>query len=586
MSLDKSLLEKVRNVAYKHALLNAYKHGGKADLKAVISKIIAEIPESRGLIKDLIGVVKNIVDEVNKMSFEEQYRVLAENYPEALEEKIVEQERKLQPLPNATRGKVVTRFAPNPDYTIHLGNARPALLSYWYAREYEGRFILRFEDTDPRTKSPYPEAYEMIKNDLKWLGIDWDEEYIQSMRLPIFYSIVKELIQRGGAYVDKCSDKEFKKYRLLGKGCPHRSRSVDDNLEEFDKVISGYYSEGEVVIRIKTDMAHPDPSVRDWVGMRIIDTSKNPHPVVGSKYILWPTYNLACGIDDHLMGVTHVLRAREHLSNTVKQKYLYDHMGWKYPETIHFGRLSLEGVILSKSKMRDMVLKQGLKPYDDPRFGTLSGLRRRGVVRETIWEIVRQVGIKHIDARISFVNLASINRVRIDPISKRYMAVEEPLKIRFKLDNDVEAHVIRHPSTNEKFTYRFKAGEIELYVSSRDYDTIVKTGYFRLYGFANLKIIGETHHGLSKTLVCEVTGFSHEEAVFKKLPIIQWVKPDEAVEVELFTPKETKLVVSRLLGERALLERRVNDIVQLIRIGFARIDDVCGDSVKMIYAHD
>lgn len=587
MAIDRSLLERVREVAYKHALLNACKHGGKADLKAVVAKVIAEVPEVRGVVKEIVALVKEVVDEVNKMSAEDQLRVIKQNYPELLAEKHVEEEKKLQPLPNAIKGKVVTRFAPNPDYVLHLGNARPALLNYWYAKMYDGKFILRFEDTDPRTKAPFPEAYHRIKEDLKWLGVSWDEEYIQSLRLPKFYEVTYELIKRDGAYVDTCSGREFNKYKVAGKPCPHRLQSVDRNLEEMDRVLSGHYGEGEVVVRVKTDMNHPDPSVRDWVAFRVIDTSKTPHPLVGDKYILWPTYNFACGVDDYLMGVTHVLRAREHLSNTVKQKFLYNHMGWAYPEAIHFGRLSLEGFILSKSKMRDLVFKQGLKPYDDPRFGTISGLRKRGFVRETVWEVIRQVGVKPIDARISFVNLASINRSIIDPRARRFMAVDEPgVKLVFKLDRYVEASVIRNPSTGEKYVYRINPGLIEVLVSSRDVDLLRKTREVRLLGFVNVSVLEEKLMNNHVVLYGEATGFTHEEAVAKKLPIIQWVKPDESVHVDLVMCKGMDLQVVKLLGEKALQGVKVNDVVQLVRIGFVRVDEVSGSMVKTIFIHD
>ncbi len=585
MSVDKSLLEKVREIAYKYALLNAYKHNGKAELKPVISKVIGELPEVRSIIREIIGYIREVVEEVNKLSLDEQRKILEKNWPELLEEKKVESRKQLPPLPNAIEGKVITRFAPNPDYTIHLGNARPALLSYWYAEMYKGRMILRFEDTDPRTKAPFPEAYDAIKDDLRWLGIKWDEEYIQSMRLPIFYSILRQLIEKGGAYVDKCSDKEFKKYRDAGKACPHRDLPKETHLEELDKILEGYYEEGEAVIRVKTDIKHPDPSIRDWVAFRIIDTSKTPHPIVGDKYILWPTYNFAAAVDDHLMGVTHILRAKEHVSNTIKQKYLYDHMGWKYPETIHFGRMSLEGVILSKSKMRKMILEYNMEPYDDPRFGTLSGLKRRGIVRETIWEIVRQVGVKAIDAQISYVNLASINRSIIDPRAKRYMAIENPLPIILELDKDVEATIIRHPSTHEKHKYLLSKGKHILLISRSDYK-LFKDNKARLMGFANIEVEEPIVFNDILGYSAKIIGYAPEDAKRLGLPIIQWVKSNEYVKVDLIVPRGNEIEHRELLAEKALLSIGVGEIIQFYRIGFARIDSIEEGKVVCIYAHE
>ncbi|MCD6196443.1 MAG: glutamate--tRNA ligase [Staphylothermus sp.] len=585
MTLEKSLLEKVKKTAYKHALLNAYKHGGKAELKPVIAKIIGEIPEIRKNVREIIDLVKQVIEEVNKLSLEQQRKILEKEYPELLEEKREEKEKTLPPLPNAILGKVITRFAPNPDYTIHLGNARPALLSYWYAEMYNGKMILRFEDTDPRTKASFPEAYEKIKEDLSWLGIKWSEEYIQSLRLPIFYEILRRLIEKGGAYIDKCPSKEFKKYRDSGKPCPHREQPIDKQLEEYDKILEGYYGEGEAVIRIKTDLNHPDPSVRDWVAARIIDTSKTPHPIVGDRYILWPTYNLAAAVDDHLMGVTHILRAKEHVSNTIKQKYLYDHMGWKYPETIHFGRLSLEGVILSKSKMRKMILEYNMTPYDDPRFGTISGLRRRGIVREALHKIIRDVGIKPIDAHISFVNLAAINRSLIDKYARRYMAVDNPVYLKLSgFKNSLEAHIMRHPDTKETYRYLIKPNDIVM-ISGKDFK-IIENKMFRLLGLGNFALssifVSNTIIGFEARLIST----SPEDARKNNAPIIQWVKMNEHIIAELIIPEDLELKRKILYVEKNIVEEKIDNIVQFYRIGFARIDSIEENIVKCIYTHN
>lgn len=584
---ENSLWEKVREVAYKHALINAVKHNGKADVKAVTSKVFGEVPEIRKSVREYIQLIQQVVEEVNKLSLEEQIKTIRENWPELLEEKKEEvKEKRLPPLPNAEMGKVVTRFAPNPDYTIHLGNARPALLSYWYAEQYRGEMILRFEDTDPRIKSPYPEAYQAIKEDLRWLGVRWGREYIQSLRMEIFYELAKELIARRGAYIDKCPDKEFRKLRSIGKACPHRNLPVETQLEEFDKMLQGYYGEGEAVLRVKTDLNHPDPSVRDWVAMRIIDTSKTPHPVVGDKYVVWPTYNFAAAVDDHLMGVTHVLRAKEHISNTVKQSYLYNHMGWKYPEAIHFGRLSLEGFILSKSKMRKMIIDLGIDAYRDPRLGTLSGLRRRGIVREALWEIIREVGIRPVDAKISYVNLAAINRALIDPVANRYMAVEDPVPVVLEgLEKEIKAKIPVHPSKPDYYEYSLKDGSL-VYLSSNDVGLLIGKPV-RLLGVANF-VLRNTPLVSSGKLVLQAEFHSLEHENAKKLgaPIVQWVPDGQMVEVEMLTPHGTTLRSRRLLAEQRLASEKEGAIVQFYRLGFARIDRIGENRVTCIFAHE
>ncbi len=586
MTLDKSLLEKVRETAYKYALLNAVKHEGKPSLKAVVAKVVGEIPEIRKHIREIINVIREVINEVSKLTLEEQIKIIKKEWPELLSEERKEEKKELPPLPGALPGKVVTRFAPNPDYVIHLGNARPALLSYWYAEKYKGKMILRFEDTDPRTKASFPEAYERIKEDLRWLGIKWDEEYIQSMRLPIFYDILYKLIEKGGAYVDKCKASEFKKYRDSGKPCPHRDMPIETQLEELDKILEGHYGEGEAVIRVKTDLSHPDPSVRDWVAARIIDTTKTPHPIVGEKYILWPTYNLAAAVDDHIMGITHILRAKEHVSNTVKQSYLYNHMGWKYPETIHFGRLSLEGVILSKSKMRALVREQGMEAYDDPRFGTISGLRRRGIVRETLWEIIKDVGTKAIDAHISYVNLASINRSIIDPIATRYMGVEKPVYAILKgFSANIKARIPRLLNKNDYHKYIIKPNSTVAF-SANDLKLFINKKIVRLMGLGNfvLENIEITEDQIIAVL--NLHSLSHKDAKKLRAPIIQWVLPAESTNLELVIPEAMKIRRSYMLVEKNVIDReKPGNHIQLYRVGFARIDSINEDKIVAIFSH-
>jgi len=585
MSIDPSLLERVREVTYKHALLNAIKHSGRADLNAVVSKVVGEIPEIRKNIRALIEVLKSIVEEVNKLTHEEQQRIVKENWPELLEEKPQEYRKELPPLPNAVEGKVVTRMAPNPDFSLHLGNARPALLNYWYAKMYKGKMILRFEDTDPRIKAPYPDAYESVKEDLKWLDIVWDEEYIQSLRLEIYYSVAKELIKRGGAYTDLCDNKTFKSYRNRGKACPHRDKPVETQLEEFEKMLKGYYGEGEAVLRVKTDLEHPDLSVREWVAFRVVDTTNTPHPIVGEKYIVWPTYNFAAAIDDHLMGVTHILRAKEHITNTAKQKYLYAHMGWKYPETIHFGRLSLEGVILSKSKMRKLIAEKNVASYADPRLGTIQGFRRRGIVRETIWELIKTVGIKGADAKVSLANLFAINRTIVDPVANRYMAVEDPVYLVLRgMKEELKALIPIHPSKKEHHTYVITDGT-EVMISRSDFLAIQGT-LFRLMGLANFIIkSSEDSKGL-RAYVAELHSLEYDVAKKYNTPIIQWVPTASYLKATMLKPTGLDLEERTLYVERRIVNEKVDSVVQLYRIGFARVDDISENNVVLIFAHE
>jgi len=575
--------KKVKGLAYKHALINAVKHEGKAKVKPVINKVIAECPEIRPIIKEVIPIISKIVNEVNELPLEEQKRIAFERWPEAFEEKVA-LSKGLPPLPNVKKYKrVVTRFAPNPDFVLTIGNARAAILSYKYAEMYKGIFILRFEDTDPRTKKPIFEAYDLIREDLKWLGIKWDYEYIQSLRLPVYYEYARRLIELNGAYVCTHSSKEIKCLRAKGLRCNCAELSVEDQLERWDKMIEGSYGEGEATLRVKTDPKHPDPSVRDWVAFRIIDTSVYPHPLVEDKYVAWPTYNFAAAVDDHLMKVTHILRAKEHIANTVKQKFLYSHFGWDYPETIHFGRLKLEGVILSKSKMRKGIEEGRYESWDDPRLGTLVALRRRGILPQTLWDIMLELGVKESEATISLKNMHAINKKYVEPIANRYMFVDDPVPLLIKYSNKLVARIPRHPSFPErgvrKIELKPKNGIITTYITKLDFNELKEGTLIRLLGLANLRV---TYKSASHAESI-IHSLASSDAKALKLKIVQWV-PEDSVKVTVLKAND-KLNEVKGLAERSVLELNVGEIAQFYRFGFVKIEEKSKSEVKAVYLH-
>jgi len=313
---DAELKESIR----KTALLNAVRHDGKAQAGPVVGKILGEKPELRTKAKELSALVSDVVREVNSLSSDEQKRIVEEKWPEALVKEKVEEEKHLPPLPNVDGyPQVVTRFSPNPDCVIHLGSARAIILCHDYARMYKGRFVLRFEDTDPKLKRPVLEFYDLIREDLAWLGCKPDEEYIQSDRIPLYYEHAERLLKNGDAYVCTCKPESFREKILANQPCRCRDLPIEEHLARWRRMLEGGYKEGDAVLRVKTDLNHPNPAVRDWPAMRVIDSGRYPHPRVGSKYHAWPLYNLACGVDDHLMGITHIIRGKEHLTNMARQ---------------------------------------------------------------------------------------------------------------------------------------------------------------------------------------------------------------------------------------------------------------------------
>jgi glutamyl-tRNA synthetase len=555
----------VRRVALKHALANAVKFGGRARVDAVASKVFAEVPELRRSAREILEVVEEVVEEVNSMDRDSQLRLLSEVWPEALStEKRVEVKR-LPPLPGAEElgGRVVTRFAPNPDFVLHLGSARPAILNYYYAKKmYSGKFILRFEDTDPKTKRPLREAYDLIREDLKWLNTLWDEEYIQSLRMEMYYGVAQELIRRGKAYVCTHNQEEIRRYREGGVPDPCSRLPVEEHLERWDKMLSGEFPEGGAVMRVKTDPAHPNPSVRDWIAFRVLDTERSPHPLVGNRYRVWPTYNFACAVDDHFLGVTHVLRGEEHAVNTVKQSYVYEHMGWRPPVSIHFGRMNLEGMILSKSLIKRGLDRRMYTSFDDIRLGTLAALRRRGILPEAIWDVVLEVGIKSSTARISIDKLHAFNRKYLEPRANRYMFVPEPVrKVELEgLHAPVTAEIIVHPSFPERGRRKLTFKEPVVYVNERD----LGSEMVRLMGLGNFLVM----NGSRLRFLNNDVAFAKE----KKLQIVQWAPVESAVRASILKAEGNMLRRIDGYAEPSTRELRVGEQLQFVRVGYVKKD--------------
>jgi glutamyl-tRNA synthetase len=569
-------LEDLRELVRGYALKNAVKYGGRASVGSVMAMILGDHPELKPRARELAALAREAVEWANSLAPEEQERLLRERYPHLLEEPRRAGEERgapLPPLPGAREGAVVTRFAPNPDFVIHIGNARPAILSHEYARMYRGRMVLRFEDTDPRTKTPLREAYDLIREDLRWLGVRWDEEHIQSLRMEVFYDHARRMLEMGCAYIDLCGE-ESRELLRSGRACWTREREPEWQLEQWDRMLSGEYGEGEAVVRVKTDLSHPNPSVRDWVALRIIDTERYPHPLVGSRYRVWPTYNFAVSVDDHLMGITHVLRGKEHQVNTEKQLYVYKCFGWEPPVFIHFGRLKLEGFIMSKSRIRQLLEENPGKflGYDDPRFGTIAGLRRRGILAEAIRRVILEVGVKPGDATLSWSNLAAVNRKLLDAVADRVMFVEDPVWLRVDAGGGcLEAEIPYHPDRPErKRRIRVCSGD-EVGLQPQD-----ARGEVRLLGLANFRVEEDR-------LV--LTSESLDYAMEKRLPIVHWVPRRGAVPMVVLEPVGLEFREHRGYAEPAIREYGPDSRLQLMRFGFARIDAVEGGVVRAFYTH-
>ena len=577
---DKDLTELIQ----KAALLNALQHGGKAQAGALTGRIISERQELKTNAKELSGLISKVVNEVNSLPIQEQKRIVEEKWPEILKkEKPTGQEKVLPPLPNASGYKqIVTRFSPNPDCVLHLGSARAIILSYEYARMYKGKFLLRFEDTDAKVKRPVLEFYDRIREDLAWLGCKADKEYIQSDRLQIYYEYAERLLREGNAYVCTCIPEDFRSQSLAKKPCNCRDLPPEKHMERWLRMLDGRYAEGEAVVRIKTDVEHPNPAVRDWPALRIIDPVKYPHPRVGSKYRVWPLYNFSTGLDDHLMGVTHVIRGKEHLTNKVRQEYMYQYLGWKYPEAIHYGRLKITGAFLSKSKIVQGVREGLYAGWDDPRLATFAALRRRGITPDAIEKMIVDVGPKTADVTLSWENLYAYNRKILDPQSNRYFFVSEPTALRVKcIPKIFSPKLPLHPETPKRgfreYTVTPAKDGVVFWIAKRDAKAAEVGQVLRLMELFNVKI-----ESSNADLV--ETSFGNEayaEARKAKAKLIHWIPKGEEFPCQVVMPDAT---VKEGLAESACKKLKPDAVIQFERFGFVRVDKNDG-KLTAYYAH-
>ncbi|MFH1420787.1 MAG: glutamate--tRNA ligase [Candidatus Aenigmatarchaeota archaeon] len=544
----------------RYCLDNAVEHGGKANARSVLSKLLGDHPELRSNVLQLKSAVEDTTEKVNVLSHDTQKKQLSELGTIERREKV---ERKgLPELPRAKKGEFIVRFAPNPDGTLHVGGARPAILNYEYAEKYNGKFFLRFDDTDPSgtLKSPKKEFYKMMIDDLKWLGVKPDAIFYASKRLAIYYKHAEEAIRVGAAYVCTCPSENWKKKRSKSQACDCRGASSADNMKKWKDMLKNKYKKGHAVLRVKTDLEHRNPAVRDWVAFRIID--KPVHPLVKGKHV-WPTYNFQSAIDDHLLGVTHILRGQEHSTNEVKQQFLYEWLKWEYPVTVLLGRFSMTDCVLSKSTIAEGIARGEYSGWDDLRLGTIRTLKRKGIQSAALREMIMDIGSKPSDITISLENLAAYNRRAIDSIAKRFFFVKDPVEIVVENPLKRSAELKMHP--DKKLGKRqFKLGK-KFFIESEDFDRY-KGMEVRLKDLYNIKLERES----------KATSVENNNT-----PKIHWVPQDAYIQVRVL---ESKNIIEGI-GETNLKKLKPGDIIQFERFGFCRVEKVQPKAVVVVMSH-
>ncbi len=541
----------IKKRARQLALLNAAKFGGKANPKALLGSLLAEFPDYRKNIQELQKIIDDTVKDINSMSPENQKQEITSGN---IKQKAKKEKRTgLPELKNAEKGKVVMRFEPSPSGPLHIGHAFPLILNSEYCRMYGGKMILRISDTN--AKNIYPPAYKMIEEDARWLsGNKIDSVIIQSDRMELYYSTIEELIKKDGAYVCTCDPDRFKKLIDSKKPCPCRDLNPEDNLKRWKMMFKGY-KEGDAVVRIKTDITHKNPAVRDWPAFRI---SEEPHPRTKNKYRVWPLMNFAVAVDDHDLNLTHIIKGKDHITNTERQMYMYDHLKWKRPEFIHIGRINFTGFTVSTSKTRKAIEENIYKGWDDVRIPFIRALKRRGFQPEAIQKIVIETGPsrtdKTVDIKEFFKTIERYNKEIIDPTSRRLFFVESPKEITLA-DNALRnktVNVENHPENKELGARHITASE-KIYISSED--------------FKNLKGKPVRLRKLAEGML-EKT-FKAQENI-KSPQVIQWV-PKDSPKATILMPDGKK---KEGLAEKDAENLKTGDIIQFERVGFCRLDKI------------
>ncbi|MDD1695553.1 MAG: glutamate--tRNA ligase [Methanoregula sp.] len=559
--------EELKELLFLCALQNAVKHGGVPQAGAVVGMVMSAHPEFRPRAKEVATLAKGVITEVAVLSPDERVAELQVRAPEMYDAIYAKHEhRKVLPDLESAEHGVVMRFAPNPSGPLHIGHARAAVLNDAYVKQYGGRYILRIEDTDPKRVDPM--AYEMVKEDIAWLGLGITETVTQSERLTLYYDLCRELIERGGAYVCTCDNERFRELKQAKIACPCRDQPVEKNLALWGKMLDHTFKEGEVTVRIRTDLNHPDPAMRDFPAFRILDTP--PHPKVNAH--VYPLMNFSVVADDHLLGVTHVIRGKDHIANTRRQRYIYDHFGWKVPVYRHYGRMGIEGVVLSTSQMRLGINDGTFTGWDDIRLGTLRALARRGISPDAVKNAVLAIGIGDTDISFSWDNLYSENKKIVDPVANRYFFVPDPVTAHISGAKPHTAHAMLHPGDASRGN-RTLAFEGTVLLPGNEINPEVTM--IRLKDLFNVEIRWDK--GIP---TFSYTGDSLAQARAAKAHIIQWLPARDSLPCTLLT-QEGEITGACEPG----VKQELGKVIQFERVGFVKIDSVGPDGVKAYFTH-
>lgn len=500
-------------------------------------------------------------------------------------------------LPGAVDGQVVVRFPPEASGFLHIGHAKAALLNYHYKTIYNGKLVMRFDDTNPEKENvDYEDA---ILKDLKSLGVVYDHFSYTSDHFDLMLEKCEEMIKAGLAYVDDTPGDQMKIEREKKIESKNRDNSIEKNLELWDEMKKGSESGQKCCVRAKLNMASPNGCLRDPTMYRCKDES---HPRTGKKYKVYPTYDFACPIVDSIEGITHALRTTEYLDRDPQYYWFIDALKLRKPHIASYSRLNMMNTVLSKRKLTWIVDQNFVSGWDDPRMPTVQGILRRGLTVEGLKQFIIAQGSSRSVVFMEWDKIWAFNKKVVDPIVPRYSAVEKKDFVSVLLSNNeagLDIEIALHPK-NDSMGIRKLNIKKELIIEQADAKTLEKGNIATFIGLGNV-IIGEVTRNDSGLVGSIEASLNLDNKDFKKTPKICWLSKESCIEAQLiyydhlitksvlgkdedfkeFVNKDSKHVIE-VLTDADISALKEREIIQYQRKGYFICDQPYSENVKTI----
>jgi glutaminyl-tRNA synthetase len=481
--------------------------------------------------------------------------------------------------------RVHTRFPPEPNGYLHIGHAKSICLNFGLALDYNGLCNLRFDDTNPVKEEE--EYVESIKKDIKWLGFDWgDRLYYASDYFDQLYEYAIRLIKTGKAYVDDLSSDEMREYRGTltrpGKDSPFRNRSIEENMDLFNRMREGEFADGSRVLRAKIDMASPNLNMRDPVMYRILHERHNR---TGNKWCIYPMYDFAHGQSDSIEGITHSICTLEFEDHRPLYDWFIKELNIYHPRQIEFARLDLSHTVMSKRKLLELVEQGHVSGWDDPRMPTISGLRRRGFTPGSIRNFCERIGLAKRDSMIDMALLEHCVREDLNKTAPRVMAVLRPLKVIIDNYPDgqmEELEAVNNPEDPDMGTRKIPFSRM-IYIEQEDFQEVPPKKFYRLapgrevrlryaYFIKCIDVVRDQKTGEVTELHCtydpDTKGGSADDERRVKATL-HWVSAEQSVAAEI------RLYDHLFLKEDPMAEKDESDYKRLLNPGSLEILRSC-----------